>query len=110
MELKKIQDLIKFVAESGASEVKLETEEFKITIKTGSSDSQQEGVVVHQMPQLRMPQPMPHAQMPVAQQQPVSAEQPAEQAKEESNLESMKSASSGTVSLKPAPVNTSLVV
>jgi|SRR5690625_508005 len=103
MELKKIQDLIKFVAESGASEVKLETEEFKITIKTGSSDSQQEGVVVHQMPQMGMPQPMPQAQMPVAQQQPVSAEQPAEQPKEESNLVSMKSPIIGTFYRKPAP-------
>lgn len=36
MELKEIQNLIKFVAKSGATEVKLETKDFKITIKTGS--------------------------------------------------------------------------
>ena len=36
MELKEIQNLIKFVAKSGASEVSLETEDFKINIKTGS--------------------------------------------------------------------------
>lgn len=35
MELKEIQNLIKFVAKSGASEVRLETKDFKITIKTG---------------------------------------------------------------------------
>jgi acetyl-CoA carboxylase biotin carboxyl carrier protein len=35
MDLKEIQNLIKFVAKSGASEVSLETEEFKITVKTG---------------------------------------------------------------------------
>jgi acetyl-CoA carboxylase biotin carboxyl carrier protein len=36
MEIKEIQNLIKFVAKSGATEVKLETKDFKITIKTGS--------------------------------------------------------------------------
>ena len=35
MDLKEIQNLIKFVAKSGANEVSLETEEFKITVKTG---------------------------------------------------------------------------
>ena len=36
MDLKEIQNLIKFVAKSGASEVKLEMEDIKITIRTGS--------------------------------------------------------------------------
>ena len=36
MDIKEIQNLIKFVAKSGASEVKLEMEDLKITIKTGS--------------------------------------------------------------------------
>lgn len=35
MDIKEIQNLIKFVAKSGASEVKLEMEDVKITIKTG---------------------------------------------------------------------------
>jgi hypothetical protein len=35
MDLKEIQNLIKFVAKSGASEVKLEMDDVKITIKTG---------------------------------------------------------------------------
>lgn len=38
MELKEIQNLIKFVAKSGASEVKLEMDDIKITIKTGSEE------------------------------------------------------------------------
>ena len=33
MDIKEIQNLIKFVAKSGASEVKLEMEDIKITIK-----------------------------------------------------------------------------
>jgi len=37
MDIKEIQNLIKFVARSGASEVSLETEDFKINIKTGGS-------------------------------------------------------------------------
>lgn len=38
MDIKEIQHLIKFVAKSGVKEVKLEMEDVKITIKTGSSD------------------------------------------------------------------------
>ncbi|MCF6297069.1 MAG: acetyl-CoA carboxylase biotin carboxyl carrier protein [Flavobacteriaceae bacterium] len=40
MELKEIQNLIKFVAKSGASEVKLEMKDVKITIKTGSGKTE----------------------------------------------------------------------
>ena len=40
MDIKEIQNLIKFVAKSGASEVKLEMEDVKITIKTGSEKTE----------------------------------------------------------------------
>ncbi|WP_139957697.1 acetyl-CoA carboxylase biotin carboxyl carrier protein [Flavicella sediminum] len=40
MDLKDIQNLIKFVAKSGASEVKLEMEDIKITVKTGSGKTE----------------------------------------------------------------------
>ena len=40
MDLKDIQNLIKFVAKSGASEVKLEMEDIKITIKTGAEKTE----------------------------------------------------------------------
>lgn len=36
MKINEIQDLIKFVAKSGVSEVELEIKDFKITIKTGN--------------------------------------------------------------------------
>ena len=39
MDIKDIQHLIKFVAKSGAQEVKLEMEDIKITIKTGPDKS-----------------------------------------------------------------------
>jgi acetyl-CoA carboxylase biotin carboxyl carrier protein len=40
MDIKEIQNLIKFVAKSGASEVKLEMEDIKITIKTGTEKTE----------------------------------------------------------------------
>ncbi len=49
MDLKEIQNLIKFVAKSGASEVKLEMDDIKITIKTGSEDNK-ETTIVQQLP------------------------------------------------------------
>ena len=61
MELKDIQNLIKFVAKSGASEVKLEMEDVKITIRTGQGKS--ETTILQQAP-LGVPQvPVP---VPVA--------------------------------------------
>lgn len=56
MDLKEIQALIKFVAKSGAQEVSLETEDFKINIKTGPDASEQptiiQAVAPQQMPAL----------------------------------------------------------
>ncbi|MDV7186178.1 acetyl-CoA carboxylase biotin carboxyl carrier protein [Lutibacter sp. TH_r2] len=48
MELKDIQNLIKFVAKSGASEVKLEMEDIKITIRTG--EGKETTTIVQQAP------------------------------------------------------------
>ena len=61
MELKDIQNLIKFVAKSGASEVKLEMEDIKITIKTGEGKTETTTIVqqapmgVSQMPMTAPP-------------------------------------------------------
>jgi acetyl-CoA carboxylase biotin carboxyl carrier protein len=57
MKITEIQDLIKFVAKSGVSEVELETKEVKIVIRTNN------GKVVSQM---MMPSAMPQQQMMVA--------------------------------------------
>ena len=56
MDLKEIQALIKFVAKSGAQEVSLETEDFKINIKTGPDASEQPTII-----QAVAPQQMPAA-------------------------------------------------
>ena len=50
MDIKDIQNLIKFVAKSGASEVKLETDDIKITIKTGSEGKTETTTFVQQVP------------------------------------------------------------
>ena len=68
MELKDIQNLIKFVAKSGASEVKLEMEDIKITIKTGAEKA--ETTILHQAP-IGVPQiPVAAAQVPAATEAP----------------------------------------
>ncbi len=66
MDLKDIQNLIKFVAKSGASEVKLETEDIKITIKTGSEDSKGETTYIQQIPAMSQPQMQMQAAAPQA--------------------------------------------
>ena len=67
MELKEIQNLIKFVAKSGASEVKLEMDDVKITIKTSSEEK--ETTIVQQIPMGGMQQ-APQMQQPMQPMQP----------------------------------------
>ncbi|HLT52621.1 MAG TPA: acetyl-CoA carboxylase biotin carboxyl carrier protein [Flavobacteriaceae bacterium] len=100
MDLKDIQNLIKFVAKSGASEVKLETEDVKITIKTGGEERTEATTFVQQIP---MSAPM--AQQPVAQ-QPVAAAAPVQEAaaaSDDSKYITIKSPIIGTFYRKPSP-------
>ena len=56
MDIKEIQNLIKFVAKSGASEVKLEMGDIKINIKTGPDP---EATAIQYSPfAAQLPQPM----------------------------------------------------
>ena len=50
MDLKEIQNLIKFVANSGVAEVKLEMDDVKITIRTTLEGNVTETTYVQQMP------------------------------------------------------------
>jgi len=59
MDIKDIQNLIKFVAKSGASEVKLETEDIKITIKTGGEEKTETTTFVQQVPMTSQAPPAP---------------------------------------------------
>lgn len=106
MELKEIQNLIKFVAKSGASEVKLEMDDVKITIRTGSGEK--ETTIVHQAsPIPSMPQVTQSA--PPAQQQETSAPEPAAtetkpaEKSSDDNYVTIKSPIIGTFYRKPSP-------
>ncbi|RUA10131.1 MAG: acetyl-CoA carboxylase, biotin carboxyl carrier protein [Flavobacteriia bacterium] len=102
MELKEIQNLIKFVAKSGANEVKLETEDFKITIKTGSG--KEETTIIHQ--QAPVAQVIPDAGQTVVQNVPVAqtqAEAPKETPEEKDNYVTIKSPIIGTFYRRPSP-------
>jgi hypothetical protein len=57
MDIREIQNLIKFVAKSGATEVKLEMDDFKITIKTTEAGAAEASYFQH-YPAAQPMQPM----------------------------------------------------
>ena len=99
MNLKEIQNLIKFVAKSGASEVKLEMDDVKITIKTGSESS------INQVQQVALPLQIPQTQMPqVAQDDFVSTNTNSVDDKaDDSKYITIKSPIIGTFYRRPSP-------
>ena len=100
MDLKEIQNLIKFVAKSGASEVKLEMDDVKITIRTGSDS---DTTFVQQVPAVQMPQQQMAAAPIVEASAPAAAAAPAAPAAEDSKYITIKSPIIGTFYRKPAP-------
>ena len=103
MKIKEIQNLIKFVAKSGAQEVKLEMEDVKITIKTGSSPSQIEsGGLVQQIQAVPTPivSQIPVQTTPTTQQEPPKNE---EKTEENDKFITIKSPIIGTFYRKAAP-------
>ena len=102
MDIKEIQSLIKFVAKSGASEVKLETDDIKITIRTGPISGSQETTYVHQMPMNQAPAPVsvPEVAAPAT----TSAEEA-----EDAKYITIKSPIIGTFYRKPSPDKPSFV-
>ena len=50
MDIKQIQDLIKFVAKSGVNEVSIEEKDFKITIKTNQEPTYVTASIPAQLP------------------------------------------------------------
>jgi acetyl-CoA carboxylase biotin carboxyl carrier protein len=99
MDIKEIQNLIKFVAKSGASEVKLEMDDIKITIKTGSES---DTTIVHQVPAAQMPV-APVAAQPLAVDAATPAAPVAPAADENSKFITIKSPIIGTFYRKPSP-------
>jgi acetyl-CoA carboxylase biotin carboxyl carrier protein len=97
MDLKEIQNLIKFVAKSGASEVKLEMDDIKITIKTGSDS---ETTILQQVP---LQAQIPQAIAPVAASTSVQDVLPVTETEDDSKYITIKSPIIGTFYRKPAP-------
>ena len=96
MDLKEIQNLIKFVSNSGVAEVKLEMDDVKITIKTTVEGTSPEITYLQQAPVAQAaPQaaPAPVAAAPVA----------AAPAAENLNYITVKSPMIGTFYRKPSP-------
>jgi acetyl-CoA carboxylase biotin carboxyl carrier protein len=103
MNLNEIQDLIKFVAKSGVTEVEIERKDFKITIKAESKAKEQQIIV-----QAAAPAALPVA--PVAAPAPVAAapvaaapETPAAPASDDSKYITVKSPMIGTFYRSSSP-------
>ncbi|WP_115460718.1 acetyl-CoA carboxylase biotin carboxyl carrier protein [Winogradskyella aurantiaca] len=100
MDLKEIQNLIRFVAKSGASEVKLETGDVKITIKTGQDS---ETTIVQQMPMAAAPVVPAAPVAPVATPAEPAAPAAPAAAADDSKYITIKSPIIGTFYRKPSP-------
>ena len=98
MELKEIQNLIKFVAATGVAEVKLEIDNVKITIKTTLGESSPEITYLQQAP---MAQALPQASAPTQ----ATPQAPVAAAKEDESSKyiTIKSPIIGTFYRKPSP-------
>ena len=95
MDIKEIQNLIKFVSKSGATEVKLEMDDFKITIKTTAEGVEPTTTNEQQMPMAQAHAPVAQAHAPI-----VAA---AVEASEDSKYITIKSPIIGTLYRKPSP-------
>jgi acetyl-CoA carboxylase biotin carboxyl carrier protein len=104
MDLKEIQNLIKFVSNSGVAEVKLETGDIKITIRTTLEGNTPDITYVQQAP---VQQAIPQA-IPVAAEAPVAAA-PTVVADENSKYVTIKSPMIGTFYRKPSPDKPSFI-
>ena len=98
MDLKEIQNLIKFVANSGVAEVKLEMDDVKITIRTTLEGNVTETTYVQQLPTQAAIQPAVIPQIA-----PVDATPEAAPKEDNSKFITIKSPIIGTFYRKPAP-------
>ena len=111
MNIKEIEDLIKFVSKSGVSEVEMEMKDFKISIKNPSKAKEQ--VYVQAAPQMMQQMPMQQMQAaaPSAAPAPAAASTNAanEASKENANYITIKSPMIGTFYRSSSPDKPPLV-
>jgi acetyl-CoA carboxylase biotin carboxyl carrier protein len=96
MDIKQIQELIRFVAKSGVNEVAIEQEDFKITIKTNQAPT-----VVHAT--IPAAAPVAHAPAPAASAPAAAAEPAASSAPDTSHYITIKSPMIGTFYRSASP-------
>jgi len=103
MNIKEIQDLIKFVAKSGVSQVDIEQKDFKITIKSDSPEREEKQIIVQAAP-APAAAPVPVAAAPVSAPAPAATPAPAEeQSADDSKYVTVKSPIIGTFYRSPGP-------
>lgn len=102
MDLKEIQNLIKFVSNSGVAEVKLETGDVKITIRTTLEGNSPDITYVQQAPMQQAIQAAPVAAAPVVA-TPVVATPADTAAEDNAKYITIKSPMIGTLYRKPSP-------
>ena len=102
MDIREIQNLIKFVAKSGATEVKLEMDDFKITIKTTNEPSAPEATAyIQQFPVGQPAAPAAPQLAPAA--APAAPAAPVAAPDESAKFITVKSPIIGTLYRKPSP-------
>lgn len=101
MNIKEIQDLIKFVVKSGANEVQIEDKEFKILIKSSSKGKDAEAPVV--TPIVAIPQIQPVVPVAPTAMETYSAMVAEQKAADESKYITVKSPMIGTFYRSSAP-------
>ncbi len=102
MDIKDIQNLIKFVAKSGATEVKLQMDDIKITIRTGETHGKGETTYIQQLPAMPVGSSQPQLEAVPVKEKDSSAE-------EDSKYITIKSPIIGTFYRKAAPEQPSFV-
>lgn len=98
MDIKQIQELIKFVSKSGVNEVAIEQKDFKITIKTNQAPTYVNASVPAPLPSAAAPQPTTIAATVTP-----NAAQPQVTASEEANYITIKSPMIGTFYRSSSP-------
>lgn len=99
MDIREIQNLIKFVAKSGATEVKLEMDDIKITIKTTEAGASEPTTYIQHVPQQQQQQYAPAQQ--AAPEAPAAPAAPV--VDENAKYITIKSPIIGTLYRKPSP-------
>ncbi|TRW22396.1 acetyl-CoA carboxylase biotin carboxyl carrier protein [Flavobacterium zepuense] len=100
MDIREIQNLIKFVAKSGATEVKLEMDDIKITIKTTNEAGAPETTTYVQQVPVQQQAPVAQPQQQIA---PAATTPVAPAAEDTSKFLVIKSPIIGTLYRKPSP-------